>query len=104
MILSNWKRKLHKSKNRFLKSILTWYKARSILDLTAGTGAQALFLAKYFDVTANDINKAVLNIAKRKAKAQHISIKFSLGNMRGAKFNDSASPSIVIVAKKVSSG
>ncbi len=72
-------------RNKFVKKVLDRRGARKVLDITAGTGSQAVFLARYFDVTANDINKEMLEIARQKAKEQHLRIRFSVGDMRTVK-------------------
>jgi len=71
--------------NIALYKILKKHNVKNLLDMTAGTGAQALFLSKYFKVVANDINKAMLDVARRKAKKAKAKIRFNIGDMRTAK-------------------
>lgn len=69
--------------NRTIEKILKKYKAKTVLDLTCGTGSQVFHLLKRgFKVTGSDISKGMLKIAKRKAKHEKINIKFLRGDMR----------------------
>lgn len=71
--------------NRFLDKIFKKYKVKTILDMTCGTGAQSINLAKKgYKVTASDISKGMLKIAKK--KAQDLRIKFYHGDIRTAKY------------------
>lgn len=66
----------------FLLRTLKKHKAVKILDMTAGTGKQSIFLAERgFAVTSNDINPKMLAIAKSKAKAAKLKIRFNTGDM-----------------------
>lgn len=71
----------HKS-NPFIHSILKRYGAKNVLDFTAGTGVQAIYLSRYYKVTANDLSHSMLSIAKAKAKRQKARVSFSQGDMR----------------------
>lgn len=56
---------------------------RRVLDMTCGTGAQCLHLARYgFEVTASDLSEPMLRIAARKAEAEGLSIVFHQADMR----------------------
>ena len=69
--------------NRTIEKILKKYKAKTVLDLTCGTGSQVFWLLKRgYQVTGSDISRGMLKIAERKAKKEKISIKFLRGDMR----------------------
>ncbi len=72
-----------KTINSYLEKILEKYKAKTVLDLTCGTGSQVFWLVKSgFDVTGVDINANMLKIARKKAKTQNMKVKFLLGDCR----------------------
>ena len=72
--------------NQTIEKILKKYKAKTVLDLTCGTGSQVFWLAKCgYDVVGSDINSKMLMIAKNKAKKQKLNIKFVKGDMRTSK-------------------
>lgn len=69
--------------NSCIEKILNKYKAKTVLDLTCGTGSQVFWLAKSgFNVTGVDINATMLKIAKKKAKTENIKVKLLLGDCR----------------------
>lgn len=69
--------------NRTIDKILKKQKAKTILDLTCGTGSQVFYLLKRgYKVAGSDISRGMLKIAKRKAKKEKINIKFLRGDMR----------------------
>lgn len=73
--------------NIFLNKIFKKKKVKTVLDMTCGTGAQAIGLAKKrYNVTASDISKEMLAIAKKKAKRQKLKIKFYHGDIRTSKY------------------
>ncbi|MBS3146944.1 class I SAM-dependent methyltransferase [Candidatus Woesearchaeota archaeon] len=70
--------------NNFLHLIFKKNKIKTILDMTCGTGAQAISLMKKgYNVTALDINKSMLAIAKEKSKG--LNIIFKKGDIRTSK-------------------
>lgn len=70
--------------NDFLDKIFKKHKVKTVLDMTCGTGAQAIGLARRgYKVTASDISKGMLRIAKKKAKG--LKIRFHQGDMRTSK-------------------
>lgn len=71
--------------NSFIDHILKKYKVKTLLDFTAGTGSQALYLSKKYKVTANDLNKEMLDIARMKARRQRCKLKFNIGDVRYAR-------------------
>jgi ubiquinone/menaquinone biosynthesis C-methylase UbiE len=72
--------------NSTIEKILKKYKAKTVLDLTCGTGSQVFWLAKRgYQVTGSDISKGMLKVAKRKAVSEKINIKFLQGDMRTIK-------------------
>lgn len=69
--------------NKTLAKILTIHKVDTVLDLTCGTGSQVFWLTTCgFTVTGSDINHRMLAVAKMKARAQNLAIKFIKGDMR----------------------
>lgn len=54
--------------NKVIKNFFTENEVKKVLDFTCGTGAQTLYLKQHgFQVTANDICKEMLEVAKEKA-------------------------------------
>lgn len=75
--------------NQSIEKILKKYKAKTVLDLSCGTGSQIFFLAnKGFDIVGSDINAKMLKIARSKAKQENINIKFYKDDMRFAKLGE----------------
>jgi len=73
--------------NDFLSRIFREKKVKTVLDITCGTGAQAIGLKKRgFKVTASDINLGMLKIARKKSKGK--GIKFYKGDIRNSKFGE----------------
>lgn len=69
--------------NQTLEQILKDHKAKTVLDLTCGTGSQVFWLTKNgYDVTGADISTMMLKIAKNKAVKEKLNIKFLVGDMR----------------------
>jgi len=69
--------------NHVLDEILKRYDVETVLDLTCGTGSQVFWLAKLgYKVTGSDINTAMLNIAKEKAKKEQLDVRLLKGDMR----------------------
>ena len=67
--------------NAFLNRIFKERGARSVLDITCGTGAQAVGLAKFgYEVTASDQSKTMLLQARKKGCG--LGIRFKQGDMR----------------------
>lgn len=78
--------KKSKAINQFIESILKKYKAKSVLDLTCGTGSQVFWLAKgAFEVVGLDINAKMLQIAKSKAIDKNLNLNFIKADMRTAR-------------------
>ncbi|MDE1869184.1 MAG: class I SAM-dependent methyltransferase [Candidatus Micrarchaeota archaeon] len=67
--------------NLFINSVLKRHKVKSVVDFTCGTGAQVLYLSKFYNVTASDLSRPMLKIAKAKARGQKTSIRFKHGNV-----------------------
>lgn len=69
--------------NQFLEKIFRKHRIKTILDLTCGTGAQVLWLAKRgYKIIGSDINNKMLKLAKDKARKENLDIKFIKGDMR----------------------
>jgi len=68
-----------------LDKLFKKYKVKTVLDMTCGTGAQTVELAKLgYKITGSDINKPMLDIAKRKSKG--LNIKYYFGDIRDSKY------------------
>ena len=77
--------KNYEKSNEFLDKIFKKNKVKTVLDMTCGTGAQSIGLArKGYKVTASDISKGMLNVAKK--KADNLKIKFCHGDIRTSKY------------------
>lgn len=71
--------------NDFLDKIFKENKVKTVLDMTCGTGVQTIGLCKRdYKVTASDISKGMLEIAKKKAKS--LKIEFHYGDIRTSKY------------------
>ena len=69
--------------NKVLDKLLKKHRIKSVLDLTCGTGAQAIYLHKSgYDVTASDFSKEMVAIAQKK----YPKINFHQADIRSAKF------------------
>src|SRR5437763_228902 len=69
--------------NSTLEKILRKYRAKTVLDLTCGTGLQVFWLAKRgYEVTGSDISEPMLRIARRKARQESWNVQLSIGDMR----------------------
>lgn len=67
--------------NALLAKILKANKASTVLDLTCGTGSQVFYLTEQgFSVVGSDISPSMLKIARKKAKAKGLKIKFLQGD------------------------
>ena len=67
--------------NKFLDNFFKKNKVKSILDITCGTGAQAIYLHKKgYKITASDFSKDMISIAQKKYKK----LKFHQADMRTA--------------------
>ncbi len=67
--------------NNVLDKLLGELKIKTILDISCGTGLQSIALTKKgYKVTASDLNKSMLKVAKEKAKK--LDITFKQGDMR----------------------
>ncbi|MDD5192265.1 MAG: class I SAM-dependent methyltransferase [Candidatus Nanoarchaeia archaeon] len=69
--------------NNILNKLLKKYNIKSVLDITCGTGAQAIFLDKEgYKVTASDFSKEMIAIAQKK----YPKLDFKQGDIRNAKY------------------
>lgn len=69
--------------NNLLDQIFKQYGIKTVLDLTCGTGAQSIWLAKNgYKVTGSDISSNLLKIAKSKAAKENLVIKLIRGDIR----------------------
>ncbi|MCP4476399.1 MAG: methyltransferase domain-containing protein [Gammaproteobacteria bacterium] len=69
--------------NRTITQLLKKHRVKTALDLSCGTGSQIFWLAQRgFEVVGIDINRKMLNIAKKKAKKKNLAVKLIQGDMR----------------------
>lgn len=72
--------------NKVIENILKKNKAKTVVDLSCGTGHQSIYLAKKrYLVSGFDINKKMLAVAKRKITKSLSNLSFNLGDMRTTK-------------------
>lgn len=72
--------------NRVIGKILKRHRAKTVLDLTCGTGSQVIWLSQHgFNVTGSDYSPALLAKAKARLKAEKIKAKLYHGDMRTQK-------------------
>lgn len=70
-------------KNKVIEGLLKKYHAKTVLDMTCGTGSQVLYLAERgYDVIGSDFSPKLLAKARDKAKKQHLDIELIEGDMR----------------------
>ena len=85
LVYPNWDESIERQAD-MLDSVIreTWGKSVcSVLDVSCGIGTQSLGLAKLgYQVTASDLSPDEVERAKREAKAQRLSIDFSVADMR----------------------
>lgn len=75
--------------NQLIECILREHQAKTILDLTCGTGSQVFWLSEHgYEVIGADINAKMLKIARAKAKQKKVSLKFLKGDMRTLKVGE----------------
>jgi 2-polyprenyl-3-methyl-5-hydroxy-6-metoxy-1,4-benzoquinol methylase len=69
-------------------------KIKNILDIACGTGRHAIPLAKLgYRVTAFDLSKEMLDIAKEKAKKENVRIEFKQEDMKELEHGKNLMPS-----------
>lgn len=69
--------------NFVIANILQKYHAKSVIDITCGTGLQAIYLANNgYRVVGCDVSDKLLDIAKSKAKLANLDIEFIHQDMR----------------------
>jgi SAM-dependent methyltransferase len=86
----------NKNLNNFVLKVLKKHRCKSVLDLTCGTGEQAILLGKKgFSVIASDFSKGMVEIAKAKAKKEKVKISFSVGDMRNRFFGKEKFDSVI---------
>lgn len=75
--------------NRTVEGILRRHEIKSVLDLTCGTGSQVFWLSKLgYEVVGADINKNMLDVARKKAAEQGLELPFYQGDMRTSSFGE----------------
>ena len=71
------------ARNAVIESLLKEHKVQSVLDMTCGTGSQVFYLKERgYDVTGSDFSPVLLDIARKKAREQHVSVTFIDGDVR----------------------
>jgi len=75
--------------------ILEWLKGPKILELGCGTGRYAIpFTKRGFDYTGIDITPAMLEVARKKAKKEHLSLKLLEMDAHNLKFEKNTFDSV----------
>jgi ubiquinone/menaquinone biosynthesis C-methylase UbiE len=70
-------------KNAVIEKLLKEHHAKTVLDLTCGTGSQVFFLTEHgYKVTGADFSPALLEIARARALREKVDITFIDGDMR----------------------
>ncbi len=70
-------------KNSVIEKFLRKYNAKTVFDLTCGTGSQVFFLAKHgYQIIGSDFSPELLKIARKKAKKSKLNLRFVDGDMR----------------------
>jgi len=71
------------SKNALIEKLLKEQGAKTVLDMTCGTGSQVFYLdARGYEVTGSDFSPGLLDRARNKAKEMNRNIAFIDGDMR----------------------
>ena len=71
--------------------------ANRVLDVSCGIGTQSIGLAsRGFDVTASDVSSAAVARAKKEAEERHLSVRFSVCDMRAAHMHHGGGFDVVI--------
>ncbi len=72
-----------KATNKIIEKLLKLHGVKTILDFSCGTGSQVFFLNKFgYKVTGVDFSPPLLEIARKKARRENVSITFLDGDMR----------------------
>lgn len=67
----------------FLNKTLRKHGAKSVIDLTCGTGRQLFWLAKHgYKIVGSDISPGMLKIAEESVKKRKLKIRLQIGDMR----------------------
>ena len=70
-------------KNKAIEKILKNHNTKSVLDMACGTGAQVFYLTRLgYKVIGSDFSPDLLEIARKKALKEKLSIEFIDGDMR----------------------
>ncbi|MFU7598131.1 class I SAM-dependent methyltransferase [Legionella pneumophila] len=71
------------NKNALIEKLLKEQGAKTILDMTCGTGSQVLYLAQHgYKITGSDLSPALIDSARNKAKKMNLNAPFIVGDMR----------------------
>ncbi|RLI57602.1 MAG: hypothetical protein DRP09_02210 [Candidatus Thorarchaeota archaeon] len=72
-------------------------KGAQILDIACGAGDQSIEFAKHgLNVMAFDISKALIDVAKERAKADHVKVDFFTGDMREMSFDQKFDAAVML--------
>lgn len=71
------------AKNSVIEKLLKQQDVKTVLDVSCGTGSQVFFLLEHgYQVVGADFSPELLKIARKRALAQKIKVKFIDGDMR----------------------
>lgn len=72
-----------RAKNAVIEQLLKENDVKTVLDLTCGTGSQVFFLLEHgYQVVGADFSPELLKIARKRARANKLKVKFIDGDMR----------------------
>lgn len=71
------------AKNALIGKLLKEQEAKTVLDMTCGTGSQVLYLAQHgYKIIGSDLCPDLIEIARNKAKEMKLEVQFIEGDMR----------------------
>lgn len=99
LIYPDWEASIVRQAERLKTIVHTQWgeSAKRVLDVSCGIGTQSIGLAAQgFDVTASDVSSAAVARAKKEAEERHLSVRFSVCDMRAAHLHHGGGFDVVI--------